>query len=149
VTSVRIGWGALLRLRFDVTFQLREHPHTILTELPYGQGFCQLQHAGDLDREIEPANDPCGASMRAVNCRCAVDFRTHLINRRRVRCKRFRLLQGARRKNIRMDLIWADQSLGRFRGWDPKENGALLIVLWNAMSFTPAGVASSANAGWQ
>jgi ABC-type transport system involved in cytochrome c biogenesis permease subunit len=29
--------------------------------------------------------------------------------------------------------IWADQSWGRFWGWDPKENGALLIVLWNAI----------------
>jgi ABC-type transport system involved in cytochrome c biogenesis permease subunit len=28
--------------------------------------------------------------------------------------------------------IWADQSWGRFWGWDPKENGALLIVLWCA-----------------
>ena len=28
--------------------------------------------------------------------------------------------------------IWADQSWGRFWGWDPKENGALLIVLMNA-----------------
>jgi cytochrome c-type biogenesis protein CcsB len=28
--------------------------------------------------------------------------------------------------------IWADQSWGRFWGWDPKENGALLIVIWNA-----------------
>lgn len=26
--------------------------------------------------------------------------------------------------------IWADQSWGRFWGWDPKENGALAIVLW-------------------
>ena len=26
--------------------------------------------------------------------------------------------------------IWADQSWGRFWGWDPKENGAVLIVLW-------------------
>lgn len=26
--------------------------------------------------------------------------------------------------------IWADQSWGRFWGWDPKENGALFIVLW-------------------
>ncbi len=31
--------------------------------------------------------------------------------------------------------IWADQSWGRFWGWDPKENGALLIVLWCAMIF--------------
>jgi ABC-type transport system involved in cytochrome c biogenesis permease subunit len=30
--------------------------------------------------------------------------------------------------------IWADQSWGRFWGWDPKENGALLIVLWNAIT---------------
>ena len=28
--------------------------------------------------------------------------------------------------------IWADQSWGRFWGWDPKENGALIIVIWNA-----------------
>jgi ABC-type transport system involved in cytochrome c biogenesis permease subunit len=28
--------------------------------------------------------------------------------------------------------VWADQSWGRFWGWDPKENGALLIVLWSA-----------------
>ncbi|MCA9407198.1 MAG: cytochrome c biogenesis protein CcsA [Candidatus Omnitrophica bacterium] len=31
--------------------------------------------------------------------------------------------------------IWADQSWGRFWGWDPKENGALLIVLWAAGIF--------------
>lgn len=29
--------------------------------------------------------------------------------------------------------IWADQSWGRFWGWDPKENGAMMIVLWNAL----------------
>lgn len=29
--------------------------------------------------------------------------------------------------------IWADQSWGRFWGWDPKENGACLIVLWNLL----------------
>lgn len=29
--------------------------------------------------------------------------------------------------------IWADQSWGRFWGWDPKENGAILIVLMNAI----------------
>jgi ABC-type transport system involved in cytochrome c biogenesis permease subunit len=29
--------------------------------------------------------------------------------------------------------IWAGQSWGRFWGWDPKENGALIIVLWNAV----------------
>ena len=29
--------------------------------------------------------------------------------------------------------IWADYSWGRFWGWDPKENGAILIVLWNAI----------------
>lgn len=29
--------------------------------------------------------------------------------------------------------IWADQSWGRFWGWDPKENGAVLIVLWNVL----------------
>lgn len=31
--------------------------------------------------------------------------------------------------------IWADQSWGRFWGWDPKENGALLIVLWSTLVF--------------
>ncbi len=29
--------------------------------------------------------------------------------------------------------VWADQSWGRFWGWDPKENGALIIVLWCAL----------------
>ncbi len=29
--------------------------------------------------------------------------------------------------------IWGDQSWGRFWGWDPKENGALLIVMWLLM----------------
>jgi ABC-type transport system involved in cytochrome c biogenesis permease subunit len=29
--------------------------------------------------------------------------------------------------------VWADQSWGRFWGWDPKENGALMIVLWCAI----------------
>lgn len=29
--------------------------------------------------------------------------------------------------------IWGDQSWGRFWGWDPKENGALMIVIWNAL----------------
>jgi ABC-type transport system involved in cytochrome c biogenesis permease subunit len=31
--------------------------------------------------------------------------------------------------------VWADQSWGRFWGWDPKENGALVIVLWSAIVF--------------
>ncbi|MCP4155998.1 MAG: cytochrome c biogenesis protein CcsA [bacterium] len=31
--------------------------------------------------------------------------------------------------------IWADQSWGRFWGWDPKENGALLILLWALILF--------------
>ena len=38
--------------------------------------------------------------------------------------------------------IWADQSWGRFWGWDPKENGALLILLWSALLF------HSKLAGW-
>jgi ABC-type transport system involved in cytochrome c biogenesis permease subunit len=29
--------------------------------------------------------------------------------------------------------LWADDSWGRFWGWDPKENGALLIVIWNSI----------------
>ena len=35
--------------------------------------------------------------------------------------------------------IWADQSWGRFWGWDAKENGALLIVIWNANFARPLG----------
>ena len=31
--------------------------------------------------------------------------------------------------------VWADQSWGRFWGWDPKENGALLIVLWTSVIY--------------
>ena len=48
--------------------------------------------------------------------------------------------------------IWADQSWGRFWGWDPKENGAMFIVLWLlfllhgrlAGVLTPLGFASTA-----
>ncbi len=29
--------------------------------------------------------------------------------------------------------VWANESWGRFWGWDPKENGALLIVLWQLL----------------
>ncbi len=29
--------------------------------------------------------------------------------------------------------LWGDDSWGRFWGWDPKENGALMIVFWNAV----------------
>lgn len=29
--------------------------------------------------------------------------------------------------------LWADDSWGRFWGWDPKENGALIILLWTAL----------------
>ncbi len=29
--------------------------------------------------------------------------------------------------------IWADQSWGRFWGWDPKENAALMIVMWQLL----------------
>ena len=53
--------------------------------------------------------------------------------------------------------IWADQSWGRFWGWDPKENGALLIILWCAALFHakrggmigPVGMAVGAIAGIQ
>lgn len=31
--------------------------------------------------------------------------------------------------------MWADQAWGRFWGWDPKENGALLIILWCLIVF--------------
>ena len=31
--------------------------------------------------------------------------------------------------------MWADQSWGRFWGWDPKENGALVVVLWSLILF--------------
>lgn len=31
--------------------------------------------------------------------------------------------------------LWADQAWGRFWGWDPKENGALLIILWGLIVF--------------
>lgn len=51
--------------------------------------------------------------------------------------------------------IWADESWGRFWGWDPKENGALMIVLWNALVLharwaglvKPRGVAALAVVG--
>ena len=45
--------------------------------------------------------------------------------------------------------IWADDSWGRFWGWDPKENGALIIVLWNApCAARPLGLVWSTTAAW-
>ncbi|TWT76014.1 Cytochrome c biogenesis protein CcsA [Posidoniimonas polymericola] len=51
--------------------------------------------------------------------------------------------------------LWADDSWGRFWGWDPKENGAMIIVLWNALilharwgrMITPRGFAALAVLG--
>ncbi|MEN1679394.1 MAG: cytochrome c biogenesis protein CcsA [Planctomycetota bacterium] len=51
--------------------------------------------------------------------------------------------------------LWGDNSWGRFWGWDPKENGALIIVLWNALILharwgkmtSRAGIAALAVAG--
>jgi hypothetical protein len=48
--SLEIG---LLRLRFDITFQLREYADILLTEYPYDQELRHFQKAGYLDREIE------------------------------------------------------------------------------------------------
>ena len=31
--------------------------------------------------------------------------------------------------------VWAHSAWGRYWGWDPKENGALLIILWSAILF--------------
>lgn len=38
--------------------------------------------------------------------------------------------------------IWGNESWGRFWGWDPKENGALMIVLWQLI------VLHARKAGW-
>jgi len=51
--------------------------------------------------------------------------------------------------------LWADQAWGRFWGWDPKENGALAIILWCAFLFhargakwlSPRGFAAGSVAG--
>jgi len=51
--------------------------------------------------------------------------------------------------------VWANDSWGRFWGWDPKENGALMIVLWGpavvharaAGDLGPWGIHLSAAAG--
>ncbi len=48
-----------------------------------------------------------------------------------LRCGLFRNPVQLRRH--RAGRLWADDSWGRFWGWDPKENGALLIVIWNAL----------------
>lgn len=44
--------------------------------------------------------------------------------------------------------VWADQSWGRFWGWDPKENGALIIVLWAAALFHARKAGQIANRGF-
>ena len=44
--------------------------------------------------------------------------------------------------------LWADDSWGRFWGWDPKENGALIIVPGTPWCCTPAGGPWSTIAAW-
>ena len=44
--------------------------------------------------------------------------------------------------------LWADDSWGRFWGWDPKENGALLIVIWTAMMLHARSGRMVANRGF-
>ncbi len=49
--------------------------------------------------------------------------------------------------------LWADVAWGRFWGWDPKENGALLVVLWFGVLWELArnsrmGERATAVAGW-
>ena len=76
--------------------------------------------------------------------------------------KTYRVLQGTLGFGLTMTFlgtnlggIWADQSWGRFWGWDPKENGALMIVIWAAILFHarmagmigPLGLAVGAAAG--
>ena len=62
------------------------------------------------------------------------------VGRRRTRKKVSRMIYGTLCFAIFFSFVgtvlgglWADDSWGRFWGWDPKENGALIIVLWNAL----------------
>ena len=77
----------------------------------------------------------CGAS--STSC-CA--SRVPRSRRRRLAHKLLRILYGTLCFAIFFSFVgtvlgglWADDSWGRFWGWDPKENGALMIVLWNAL----------------
>jgi hypothetical protein len=47
-----------LRLRFDVTFQLREYPHILFAERPYDQG---LRHLCRGTRSATPTGQACFA----------------------------------------------------------------------------------------
>ncbi|MGC4004506.1 MAG: cytochrome c biogenesis protein CcsA [Pirellulales bacterium] len=44
--------------------------------------------------------------------------------------------------------LWADDSWGRFWGWDPKENGASSSCSGTRSSSTPCGTSRSRTAGW-
>ena len=54
---------ALLRLRFDVAFQLREYSHILPAEFPCDQWFRYFEQAGHLDREV--------SSCRAMRLLCS------------------------------------------------------------------------------
>ncbi|MFP4417445.1 MAG: cytochrome c biogenesis protein [Chitinispirillaceae bacterium] len=58
----------------------------------------------------------------------------------------FGLMQGFMRGGfmcavlgVMLGALWAEHSCGRYWGWDPKENGALLIILWGTVAVIVSG----------
>ncbi len=107
----------MMRAVLDSNFWLTTHVVTIT--LGYGAMFvaAAFAHVFLLRRYLDPER-PLGGEDRSLaslvyGVLCAALFLSFLGT----------VLGG----------IWADQSWGRFWGWDPKENGALLIVLWTAL----------------
>jgi ABC-type transport system involved in cytochrome c biogenesis permease subunit len=105
----------MLTAVLDTNFWLATH----VVAITIGYGICvmggMLAHIALLDRLIKP-----------------YETGRHLAIARQIRGISYLALFFTALGTI-LGGIWADQSWGRFWGWDPKENGALLIVLWLLM----------------
>ncbi|HSN13009.1 MAG TPA: cytochrome c biogenesis protein CcsA, partial [Anaeromyxobacteraceae bacterium] len=105
----------MMRAVLDSNFWLATH--VVAITMGYGGTFLAgaLAIGFALRRHVAPRSDPAGGKALASMIYGVVCFSLF-----------FSFLGTV------LGGIWADQSWGRFWGWDPKENGALLIVLWNA-----------------
>ncbi len=96
-------------------------------------------------REAEPEQARKEANNGVISL-----FEQRTMAMRHSQCCRKRIFRGALEKILYGSLafgalftflgtifggFWADVAWGRFWGWDPKENGALLVILWSMIAF--------------
>lgn len=154
-SAVFIGWAVVL---FGLIFEHRWRGNTLLAPTAFvGAQTLFIAYFLSLDgetmKQLMPVLDTRFWLATHVTCIALGYAATFLAGsiglywillrlvRRQVEDERFRgALYGVTCFAIFFSLVgtvlgglWADDSWGRFWGWDPKENGALMIVIWNAI----------------